>query len=132
VLLTAERRTPLWVVALLAAVGLALIPWTAALGVALPSDHVARHWDIAWTGFDVLLTAALLTTAVAARRRKPWLQGIAAVSGTLLVCDAWFDTLTASTPDELWVALLLAAGEVSLAALCFALATDATRRLRNG
>jgi hypothetical protein len=122
----AELRSPRWIAALLAGAGLVLIPWTAAVGIVLPAEHVARHWDVAWTGFDVALTVSLLATAVAARRRSTWLQRIAAVSGTLLLCDAWFDTLTASTPDEMWLAVLLAAAEVSLAAVCFALAT-ATR-----
>jgi hypothetical protein len=130
VLANAESRSPRWLVAVFTTAGLLLIPWTAAVGIVLPAEHVAQHWDIAWTGFDVMLTASLLATGFAVARRTVWLQGIAAVSGALLLCDAWFDTLTAS-PDEVWIAALLAAGEVSLALLCFALATNATRRLRN-
>lgn len=125
------QRPSRWLVALFVGIGVALIPWTAAIGVALPSEHVARHWDVAWTGFDLVLAASLLATALAAARRHEWLQRSAAVSGTLLLCDAWFDTLTASTETELWIAALLAVGEVSLAALCFALATKASRPLRD-
>lgn len=118
-------------VVLFAAAGLALIPWTAAVGLVLPSEHVARHWDVVWTGFDVALTASLLTTAWCAARRRDWLQGAACVSGTLLLCDAWFDILTASTEADVWTAGLLALGEVPLAVLCFWLATRATRPLRD-
>ena len=125
------QRSSRWLVLLFVAIGIALIPWAAAVGIALPSEHVARHWDVAWTGFDLVLAASLLATALSAARRPEWLQRSAAVSGTLLLCDAWFDTLTASTETELWIAGLLAVGEVTLAALCFALAMQASRPLRD-
>jgi hypothetical protein len=45
------------------------------------------------------------------------------VSGTLLLCDAWFDILTASGGTDLEVAVLLAVfGELPLAIVCFLLA----------
>jgi hypothetical protein len=52
------------------------------------------------------------------------------VSATLLLCDAWFDVLTASTGGDLEVAILLAAlGELPLALVCFLLATGTTGSL---
>ncbi len=126
-----SQRPSRWLVGLLVGVGIALVPWAAAIGIALPSEHVARHWDVAWTGFDLALATSLLATALAAVRRPAWIQRTAAVSGTLLLCDAWFDTLTASTGVEIWIAAMLAVGEVTLAALCFALATISPRPLRH-
>src|SRR5215475_15612534 len=92
----------------------------ALLGVALPSRHLAAHWDLAWTGFDLALAAALLATAWAAWHGRSWLSPVAAIAGTLLVADAWFDVLTASTTTEREVAAAMAVvAELPLAVLCF-------------
>lgn len=119
-----------WPAAVLALAAVVLIPWAIALGQTLPSRHVADHWDAAWTGFDVILALSLLSTAYAWFRRRDVVRGLAAVSGTLLLCDAWFDLLTASTGTDLEIAVLLAAlGEIPLAIVCFLLATGRTDRL---
>jgi hypothetical protein len=119
-----------WPAALLALAAVVLIPWAIALGQMLPSRHVADHWDAAWTGFDVILAASLLTTAYAALRRRDLVRGLAAVSGTLLLCDAWFDLLTSSTGTDLEIAILLAVlGELPLALVCFLLAIGTTGSL---
>ena len=58
-------------------------------------------------------------------RRSPYAEVAAAVSGTLLVCDAWFDLLTSRTTGELVQAALEAAlVELPLAALCFWMAIN--------
>lgn len=119
-----------WPAAVLALAAVVLIPWAIALGQILPSRHVADHWDAAWTGFDVVLALSLLATAYAAVRRPDLVRGVAPVSGTLLLCDAWFDVLTASGGSDLEVAILLAAlGEIPLAIICFLLATGRTEWL---
>ena len=51
--MTVSRR---WVPVLLAVVALGLLPWTLWLATTLPSQHVAEHWDLAWGGFDVILS----------------------------------------------------------------------------
>jgi len=113
-----------WPAAVLALAAVVLIPWAIALGQMLPSRHVANHWDAAWTGFDAILAVSLLATAYAFVRRPDLVRGLAAVSGTLLLCDAWFDLLTSSPGRDLEVALLLALlGELPLAIVCFLLAT---------
>jgi hypothetical protein len=119
-----------WPGALLFAAAVLLIPWAIALGQMLPSRHVADHWDAAWTGFDVVLALSLLATAYATVRRRELVRTLAAVSGTLLLCDAWFDTLTSSPGTDLEVAILLAVlGEIPLAIICFLLATGTIDRL---
>lgn len=134
-----QRRATLWLGVLLGGVAIALVPWTVLLNARLPSHHLSRHWDIAWTGFDVCLAAVLLATAVAALRRREWVARLATAGGTLLLCDAWFDTLTASTQTEVTVSLVEAfLAEVPLAVLCFAIARNprfcaklSLRRLKN-
>src|SRR5207249_11003835 len=118
----------IWAPRLFGLVALALVPWSLWLAKTLPSHHDAEHWDLAWGGFDVLLAAALLATAISAARRSPYLPSFATASGTLLVVDAWFDVLTSSAGRELEAAVLLAAiAELPLAAIAFWIALDAER-----
>jgi len=123
-------RPPRWVVPLFGLAALLLVPWVVLLVFALPSEHRAAHWDIAWAGFDVALALLLLMVAVAARRRSPRLEGAATATATLLFVDAWFDVLTSSTRAELMVSVAEAAlVELPLAILCLLLARQAERRL---
>lgn len=125
------EQLPRWLPNLLGGVAVALLPWALLLNFELPSRHLVRHWDVAWTGFDFVLAASLLATAVALRRGSDWLGRLATMTGTLLLCDAWFDVLTASTGTELGVAAILAlAAELPVAALCFLLARDPSLSLR--
>ena len=108
------------------AFALALVPWIAYLGSSLPSRHVTAHWDVLWAGFDVGLFASGLGTAVAVLRGSRLVTILASVTGTLLLCDAWFDLLT-STPgsERLWAAGEAALGELPLALFSFWVAHDA-------
>jgi hypothetical protein len=79
-------------------------------------------------GFDVLLAVAFGATAIAALRASEWLQPLAAVTGTMLLCDAWFDVVTSSSGDELGRAVFEALfGELPLAALCAWIVVDTKR-----
>jgi hypothetical protein len=125
-------RAPGWVVALFGLAALVLAPWVVVLIVALPSAHRAAHWNIAWAGFDVAQALLLLTVAVAAWKRSPWLEGAATATATLLLVDAWFDVLTSSTRAEFLVAIGEAAFvELPMAVLCLLLARAAERRLHS-
>jgi hypothetical protein len=84
------RGAQKWLLLLLGAVALGLLPWTAYLTATLPRQHVAHHWDLAWAGFDVFEAVALAATMFALLRRLPQLPLLAAVAGTALLCDAWF------------------------------------------
>jgi hypothetical protein len=124
-------QPPRWIVPFFGLAALLLVPWVVVLVVALPSAHRAAHWDIAWAGFDFALALLLLTVAVAAWRRSPWLEGAATATATLLFVDAWFDVLTSSTQTEFVVSVGEAAFvELPLAILCLLLARDAERRVR--
>jgi hypothetical protein len=114
-----NRNVPAWVVPLFAVGAVVLLPTIVLLVVVLPSTHQSEHWDVAWSGFDVMLALMLLAVAVTAWRRSAWLEAAAAAAATLLFVDAWFDVLTASSRSELIVALVEAVFvELPLALLC--------------
>jgi hypothetical protein len=85
----------------------AMIPWLVYLSVTLPQNYEAHNWPATWIGFDVLLVAFMLATAVFGYLRRQVLLFFAFTSGVLLICDAWFDLMTAG-PDDLWLSLVTA------------------------
>src|ERR1700739_1042917 len=86
---------------------IAMIPWLAYLSVTLPANYVAHNWTATWVCFDVLLVAFMLATAVLGYLRRQLLMLAAFTSGVLLICDAWFDLMTAG-PDDLWLSVITA------------------------
>ena len=117
---------PRWVTLLLGLVAVGLVPWILYLTVSLPGRHVTFHYDTAWIGFDVGLLASFASTAWATFRGSRWLVPLAAVTGTMLVCDAWFDVVTSQSGGEMWEAVAEAAvAELPLAALCAFIVYDA-------
>ena len=111
---------PPWIGPALLLCAAILIPWTAILFATLPDEYGANNWHFAWGGFDVGLALALAVTGVAVLRRSPLTEFAATITGTLLVCDAWFDVLTSHGTSD--VAQALAAAllvELPLAAVCF-------------
>ena len=129
---------PRWVPRLLALVAVALVPWTLWLTFTLPSRHVTTNYDLAWVGFDVALAVAMASTAWAIVRATSALVPLAAITGTMLVCDAWFDVVTSTGTGERVEAILEAVfAELPLAAVCAYVVGDVerfsatVRRLRN-
>jgi hypothetical protein len=122
---------PRWVTPLLTAVAVFLLPWTLYLTFTLPSRHVTRHYDVAWVGFDIALLTAFAATSWAAIRSSPWLVPLAAATGTMLVCDAWFDIVTSQSGGEMAEAVAEAVlAELPLAAVCAFIVYDAETFLR--
>jgi hypothetical protein len=116
---------PPWVAPAFLLCAVVLIPWTAFLFVSLPAHYSANHWGVAWGGFDIGLGIALASTAVLVARRSPFAEVTATVTGTLLVCDAWFDVLTSRGTSDVAQALADAfLVELPLAALCFWMARN--------
>ena len=104
-----------------------LIPWIVYLAITLPDKYVAHNWTVTWVGFDILLLLFLATTAVLGLLRRQLLILTAFTSGILLICDAWFDVMTAAPADR-WLSLLTGGlGELPLAIV---LITGALRILR--
>jgi len=85
-----------------------LIPWTIYLALTLPANYVAHNWPATWIGFDCVLIAFMIATAVLGwlRRELVILPGF--TTGVLLICDAWFDIMTAG-PGQMWMPVLTAA-----------------------
>ena len=66
----------------------------------------------------------LAAVAVAAYRRSGLLPRLATAAGTALVCDAWFDVVTARRGADVTLSLVGLAVELPLALLCFSLARE--------
>jgi hypothetical protein len=108
------RRIREW---LAVSAAVALIPWTIYLGFTLPQSYTAQHWQAVWVGFDVLLLVFMIATAALGFARHHLLTLFAFATGVLLVCDAWFDVLTARRGDFALSVLIAALGELPLAAV---------------
>jgi hypothetical protein len=104
-----------------------LLPWTVYLAITLPDKYTAHNWTTTWVGFDILLLFFMAATAILGLLRRQLLVITAFTTGILLICDAWFDVMTAA-PGDRWLSVLTAAlGELPLAAI---LITGALRILR--
>ncbi len=121
------RRTVELRVAVMVLSAVVLVPWIGYLGVTLPRVYVARHWDLAWVGFDVLLLVLIAATAVLGYLRRQLLVLTAFAAGVLLVCDAWFDVLTAHGDELTWSLATALAVELPLAGLLIAGALQVLR-----
>src|ERR1700733_10208202 len=96
---------------------IALIPWLVFMAITLPSTYTAHNWPITWIGFDTMLIGFMMATAVLGLLRRQLLLLTAFATGVLLICDAWFDVMTAG-PDTLWLSVATAVlGELPLAAI---------------
>jgi hypothetical protein len=103
--------------------GVAMIPWLALLGCSLPRTATVAHWNVAWVGLDALEAIGLFATGRLLARRDRRYAVTAALTGTVLLVDAWFDTLTSASRSELLVAIAMAGAiELPLSCLCFSLA----------
>jgi uncharacterized membrane protein YczE len=94
----ARMRRPRLALMVVAAIG--LIPWIVFLVTTLPANYVAL-------GFDVLLVASMVATAVLVLLRRQLMLVTALTTGVLLICDAWFNVMTAR-PHDLWASALTA------------------------
>ena len=76
-----------------------LIPWIVYLAFRLPGTYAAHDWSATWIGFDIVLVAFMVATAVLGWLRRLLVVLTAFTTGVLLMCDAWFDIMTAG-PGE--------------------------------
>ncbi|MGN6246076.1 MAG: hypothetical protein ACTHQ3_20695 [Motilibacteraceae bacterium] len=111
---------------MLVALGLLTVPWIAYLWVTLPQHAEARHYRLAWTGFDLALVAGLARTGQLLWQGRTRVELPATMTATLLVVDAWFDLTTSpSREDELFALATAALVELPLAVLLAWLARHA-------
>jgi hypothetical protein len=86
---------------------IAMVPWLGYLSWTLPANYVAHNWTLTWVGFDILLVVFMLATAVLGYLRRQLLVLAAFTTGVLLICDAWFDLMTAG-PKDVWLSVTTA------------------------
>jgi hypothetical protein len=104
--------------------GLVLLPWLFLLAGTLPETAVAANWRTVWIGLDASEALGLITTGLLALRRHRLHPLTATATATLLVVDAWFDTVTAAPgADRIAAAAMALGAELPLAVVCVVLAT---------
>ena len=105
---------------LMVAGAIGLIPWIVYLACTLPETYIAHNWPATWVGFDSLLVAFMAVTALLGWLRRQLVLLTAFTTGVLLICDAWFDVMTAG-PGEMWESLSTAGlAELPLALIMIA------------
>jgi hypothetical protein len=109
---TRNRRLRL---ALMVGGAIGLIPWIVFLASTLPASYVAL-------GFDVLLVAFMVATAVLVFLRRQSVLLTAFTTGVLLISDALFDVTTAGPHDLRESALTATLVELPLAVVLIATA----------
>ncbi len=68
-----------------------LAGWIALLILTLPGHYTSDDWRTVWVGLDLGELAALAATGWAAWYQRQIVVFLMIVTGTLLICDAWFD-----------------------------------------
>jgi hypothetical protein len=95
-----------------------LIPWTIGLAVTLPRSYLVDTWPLAWVGFDTILLGCLGTTAWAFWKKRQVAVMASLVTSVLLLCDAWFDVMTAHSGRCLELSITTAMlGEIPIGVL---------------
>jgi hypothetical protein len=93
------------------------VPWIGYLAVALPETEVIHNRTV-WVGFDIGLVIMLGLTGWMYRCAHPRADLAAVATATMLLTDAWFDTLTSRRGTDRYAALAFAVVELSMAAFC--------------
>jgi hypothetical protein len=68
-----------------------LAAWIAILIMTLPGHYTSHDWRTVWVGLDVAELAAFAATGWAAWHQRQVVIFLMVMTGTLLLCDAWFD-----------------------------------------
>jgi hypothetical protein len=103
------------------AVCVILAAWIGILVVTLPVSFKIDHWRGVWVGLDIGEFAGFAATLWASWKQRQVIVFCMVFTGTLLVCDAWFDVvLDYGTPDVTTSVLAAVFAELPLAFLLFA------------
>jgi hypothetical protein len=70
---------------------LALAAWIGILILTLPDRFTSSDWRAVWVGLDIAELIGLVAIGWAAWRQRQVLIFFMMMTGTLLLCDAWFD-----------------------------------------
>ena len=119
---------PIWAASVYIILSIILLPWAIYLGATLPAHHLSAHWDISWTGLDIALFATMLATGILAYLKSHWVIISSSTVGSLLIVDAWFDTMSQRRMLQLREAIILAIFvELPLAFISYFIAFRALR-----
>ena len=69
----------------------ALAGWIAILILTLPGRYTSSDWRAVWVGLDIAELLGFAATAWAAWHQRQVVIFFMIMTGTLLLCDAWFD-----------------------------------------
>jgi hypothetical protein len=125
--LGAARIVPRWVVAFFLGGALVLIPWIVLMFTVPSVANVPKHWELVWGGFDCFLVLGFGVTAFRLITRSPRGAVTAAMTGTMLLIDAWFDVLTTHRGGQIVSILMAAFAEIPCAMICFAVSRRIVR-----
>jgi hypothetical protein len=107
---------------------LVLAAWIAMLIMTLPGHYTSHDWRTVWVGLDVAELAAFAATGWAAWHQRQVVIILMQITGTLLVCDAWFDVTLDFGSRGFTISLLTAlVVELPLAFVMFASARRLVR-----
>jgi hypothetical protein len=110
-----------------------LLPWVVYLSLSLPTHQVTDHWDITWSGFDIIIIILLVLSAYFLARRSILVIMSSAALSMLLITDAWFDVMTARPGKDTWHAILLAGFiELPVALLSLYFGVKAVNKIKHG
>jgi hypothetical protein len=100
---------------------IALAAWIAILLQTLPGRYTSSDWRAVWVGLDIAELLGFAATAWAAWHQRQIVIFFMIITGTLLLCDAWFD-LALNYGSSGFMASILSAvlAELPLAFLMFA------------
>jgi hypothetical protein len=98
-----------------------LAGWIVVLMLNLPTRYTALHWRGVWVGLDVAELAGFAATLWASWYQRQIIIFCMIFTGTLLLCDAWFDlSLDFGTPGFTMSVLSAVFAELPLAFLLLA------------
>jgi hypothetical protein len=69
----------------------ALAAWIAILYLTLPGHFTSRDWRAVWVGLDIAELVGFASIAWAAWHQRQVVIFFMITTGTILICDAWFD-----------------------------------------
>lgn len=100
-----------------------LAAWIAILILTLPGRYTSTDWQTVWVGLDLAELAGFAATGWAAWHQRQIVTFFMTITGTLLVCDAWFDVALSYGSSDFTMTILSALlVELPIAFLMFATA----------
>jgi hypothetical protein len=115
----ASKILPKWVVVFFLGGAVVLIPWIVLMFTVPGVVNVSPRWTLVWGGFDCFLVLGFAVTAFNLINRSPRGAVTAAMTGTMLLIDAWFDVLTTHRGGLLLSILMAVFAEIPCAVICF-------------